>query len=72
MTGFSWNTPPNVSLFTRAALAAADYVLVPISVRVLRRFVAHSNMFDAHSATAEVHGSDTKIARWIADPLGRR
>ena len=35
------DTPPSVSLFTRAALAAADYILTPFALDT-RLFVARS------------------------------
>ena len=54
------DTPPNVSLFTRAALAAADYVLVPIRARP-SSVRGTLNMFDAQSAMAELMGRTPKL-----------
>jgi chromosome partitioning protein len=54
------DTPPNVSLFTRAALAVADYILVPMRARQssLRGTL---NMLEARTAMGALMGRTPKI-----------
>ncbi len=60
---FDWiiiDTPPNVSLFTRAALAASEYILVPARARKssLRGTL---NMLEARKAMGALMGSTPKV-----------
>jgi chromosome partitioning protein len=54
------DTPPNVSLFTRVALAVSDYILVPMRARKssLRGTV---NMFEAQKAMGALTGRMPKV-----------
>jgi chromosome partitioning protein len=54
------DTPPNVSLFTRAALAASDYILVPVRARKssLRGTL---NMLEARKAMGALMGRTPKV-----------
>ncbi len=55
---FDWailDTPPNISLFTRAALAAADYVLAPARARDAS-VTGAQNMLDSFDAMSALMG----------------
>ncbi len=54
------DTPPNVSLFTRTALAAADYVLVPARARNSSVRGTY-NMLEAHKAMGALMGRAPRI-----------
>jgi len=72
---FDWiiiDTPPAVSLFTRAALAAADYVLVPARPRD-SSVSGTVNMFAALDAMSQLMGKAPRllgglITHWNDDP----
>lgn len=54
------DTPPNVSLFTRAALAATDYILVPMRAR-LSSLRGTLNMLAARKAMSALMGRTPKL-----------
>jgi len=62
-TVFDWiilDTPPAVSLFTRSALAACDYVLAPIRAR-RSSFVGTQNLFDTLDTMSALMGRAPKL-----------
>jgi len=60
---FDWiilDTPPAVSLFTRSALAACDYVLAPVRARK-SSFVGTQNLFDTLDTMSALMGRAPKL-----------
>lgn len=75
---FDWiilDTPPAVSLFTRAALAAADYVLVPVRARK-SSFVGTVNLLETLDTMSALMGHAPRliggvITHWREDATSR-
>ncbi len=60
---FDWiilDTPPAVSLFTRAALAASDYVVIPVRARK-SSYVGTRNLFDTLDTMSALMGRTPKL-----------